>query len=189
MDDTLTIAVLAGTTREKRASIHAARYVAEIGKQQPGVEIIFVDPKDFNFPGDGNDPEGKDPRYSDITARSDAFFIVIPEYNHSFPGSLKRMLDSELQNYNHKPVALAGASDGNWGGTRAVEALVPAIRETGLVVLSWDVFFPYVDKMFNEDGIIKPEHADRFARNVGKLYQELIWFARMLKRGRQELAQ
>jgi len=181
----LTIAVLAGTTRVQRESIKAAHYVADVGRTLPDVEIIFVDPLDFNFPGDGNDPEGKDPRYSEIVAKADAFFIVTPEYNHSFPGSLKRMLDSELALYNHKPVALAGASDGNWGGTRAVEALVPAIRETGLVVLSWDVYFPFVDKMFNEDGSIKDEHKERYDRNVGKLYTELIWFARMLKAGSQ----
>jgi len=181
----LTIAVLAGTTRVQRESIKAAHYVADVGRTLPDVEIIFVDPLDFNFPGDGNDPEGKDPRYSEIVAKADAFFIVTPEYNHSFPGSLKRMLDSELALYNHKPVALAGASDGNWGGTRAVEALVPAIRETGLVVLSWDVYFPFVDKMFNEDGSIKDEHKERYDRNVGKLYTELIWFARMLKAGRE----
>jgi hypothetical protein len=82
---------------------------------------------------------------------------------------------------------LAGASDGNWGGTRAVEALVPAIRETGLVVMSWDVFFPYVNKMFNDDGSIKEEHKERYERNVRKLYDELIWFARLLKQGREEL--
>jgi NAD(P)H-dependent FMN reductase len=187
MEETLVIAVLAGTTRERRQSIKAAQYVAEIGRQQPNVEIIFVDPKDFNFPGDGNDPEGKDPHYTEITAKADAFFVVTPEYNHSFPGSLKRMLDSELGNYNHKPVAFAGCSDGNWGGTRAVESLVPAVRETGLVVMSWDVYFPYVDKMFEDDGNIKLEHAERYARNVGKLYKELIWFARMLKQGRVEL--
>ncbi len=181
----LTIAVLAGTTRVQRESIKAAHYIADLGRTLPDVEIIFVDPVDFNFPGDGNDPEGKDPRYSEIVAKADAFFIVTPEYNHSFPGSLKRMLDSELALYNHKPVALAGASDGNWGGTRAVEALVPAIRETGLVVLSWDVYFPFVNKMFNEDGSIKDEHKQRYDRNVGKLYTELIWFARMLKAGSQ----
>jgi NAD(P)H-dependent FMN reductase len=188
MENNLTIAVLAGTTREQRESVKAAHYIAKLGEQLPDVEIIFVDPKEFNFPGDGNDPEGKDPRYTEITAKADAFFIVTPEYNHSFPGSLKRMLDSELGNYNHKPVAFAGCSDGNWGGTRAVESLVPAVRETGLVVMSWDVYFPYVNKMFEENGDIKPEYAERYARNVGKLYKELIWFGRMLKNGRQELA-
>jgi hypothetical protein len=42
--------------------------------------------------------------------------------------------------------------------------------------------------MFEENGDIKPEYAERYARNVGKLYKELIWFGRMLKNGRQELA-
>src|ERR1700712_1988724 len=121
MEGTITLAVLGGTTRVQRQSIKAARYIADFASQLPNVEIIFVDPKEFNFPGDGNDPEGKDPRYSEITAKADAFFIVTPEYNHSFPGSLKRMLDSELATYNHKPAALAGASNGNWGGVRAVE--------------------------------------------------------------------
>lgn len=182
----LTIAVLAGTTRAQRESIKAAHYIAHFGSQLEGVEVIFVDPKDFNFPGDGNDPEGKDPRYSEIVGKADAFFIVTPEYNHSFPGSLKRMLDSELELYNHKPVAFAGCSDGNWGGTRAVESLVPAVRETGLVVMSWDIFFPYVDKMFGEDGSLKDEYRERYDRNLGKLFEELIWFARLLKQGRTQ---
>ncbi len=187
MEEPITLAVLAGTTREKRESIKAARYVADFAEKLPDVEVIFVDPKDFNFPGDGNDPEGKDSRYSDITAKADAFFIITPEYNHSFPGSLKRMLDSELSNYNHKPVALAGASNGSWGGVRAIESLVPAIRETGLVVLSWDVYFPRVQDIFDEAGLMKPEYTERYDDSLKKIFDELLWLARLLKRGRKEL--
>ncbi len=187
MSETITIAVLAGTTRVQRRSIKAAQYIAGFGRQLPNVEIIFVDPTEFQFDGDGNDPEGKDPRYTDITARADAFFVVTPEYNHSFPGSLKRMLDSELANYNHKPVAFAGVSDGNWGGTRAVESLVPAVRETGLVVMSFDVFFPRVQDIFAEDGSINEQFRERYEKNLTKLYDELLWFARLLKTGRQSL--
>ncbi len=177
----LTVAVLAGTTRAQRESIKAAHYVADFARKLPNVEVIFVDPVDFNFPGDGNDPEGKDPRYTEIVSKADAFFIVTPEYNHSFPGSLKRMLDSELALYNHKPVAFAGASDGNWGGVRAVESLLTAVRETGLVTLSWDIYFPYVNKMFKEDGSILDEHRERYERNLGKLFDELLLFARLFK--------
>ncbi len=183
----ITLAVLAGTKRVQRRSINAARYVADFARRQEGVEVIFVDPNDFDFPGDGNDPEGKDPRYTEIVRKADAFFIITPEYNHSFPGSLKRMLDSELQLYNHKPVAFAGVSDGNWGGVRAVEALLTAIRETGLVSMSWDVYFPWVQNIFNEDGSMKAEHVERYERNLGKLMKELFWFARMLKAARAEL--
>ena len=181
MEEVTTIAVLGGTTRVQRESIKAAHYIADFASKLPNVEVIFVDPKDFNFPGDGNDPEGKDPRYSEIVAKADGFFIVTPEYNHSFPGSLKRMLDSELELYNHKPVAFAGASNGNWGGVRAVESLLTAVRETGLVALSWDVYFPRVQDIFDENGQIKDEHRERYEKSLGKIFDELLLFARLLK--------
>jgi NAD(P)H-dependent FMN reductase len=187
MDKKLVIAVLAGTTRERRESIKAARYVADYGRKLQNVEIIFVDPKDFTFAGDGNDPEGKDPRYSEITSRAQAYFIVTPEYNHSFPGSLKRMLDSELKNYIHKPVAIAGASNGGWGGVRAVESLVPSVREMGLVVTSASVYFPRVQDLFEENGQLKAENAERYEKNLHNAFRELIWLAYALKWGRDNL--
>jgi NAD(P)H-dependent FMN reductase len=181
MNESITLAVLAGTTRAQRESIKAAHYIADFAQHLNNVEVIFVDPLDFNFPGDGNDPEGKDPHYSEIVANADAFFIVTPEYNHSFPGSLKRMLDSELELYNHKPVAFAGASNGNWGGVRAVESLLNAIRETGLVALSWDVYFPYVQDKFDENGNMKEEYRERYEKSLNKLFDELLLFARLFK--------
>ncbi len=184
MEQPITIAVLVGTTRVQRESVKAAQYIAEFASKLPNVEVLFVDPVDFNFPGDGNDPEGKDPRYTEIVDKADAYFIVVPEYNHSFPGSLKRMLDSELALYNHKPVAFAGASSGSWGGVRAVESLLTAIRETGMIALSWDVYFPHVHAMFDEQGIILEEHRERYEQSLGKLFDELLWLARLLKSAR-----
>ena len=178
----LLILVLVGTTRVQRESIKAAEYVARVGKTYDELEIELVDPKDFNFPGDGNDPEGKDPRYSELTAKADGLFIVTPEYNHSFPGSLKRMLDSESKNYIHKPVAIAGASSGSWGGVRAVESLVPAMREMGLIVTFTSCYFPRVQEMFDEKGQPKDE---RTGDSVRKVYDELIWMAKVLKQGRE----
>lgn len=182
----LTIAVIEGTTRVRRESIHAARLVAEIGRTLPEIEIIMVDPVDFEFEGDGNDPEGKNAKYTDITARADAFFIVSPEYNHSFPGSLKRLLDSELANYIHKPVAFAGVSNGGWGGVRAIEALVNTVREMGLVATFTDVHFPRVQDMFDDDGRLKPEFEVQRER-IQRTYDELIWMAKTLKWGRDNL--
>lgn len=187
MSDNLTIAVLIGTTRVQRESAKAAKFVAEVGKSIEGVDIILVDPNDFDFPGDGNDPEGKDARYTEITAKADAFFIVTPEYNHSFPGSLKRMLDSESKNYVHKPVAFAGASSGSWGGVRAIEALATSVRDLGLVSTFTDVHFPSVQDQFDDQGVMKPEFVERNQRNITKAYTELIWMARTLKYGRINL--
>jgi NAD(P)H-dependent FMN reductase len=181
----LHIAVLAGTTRAQRQSIHAARLVYAIGQTLPALEVKFVDPNDYHFPGDGNDPEGKDPRYTELTEWADGFFIVTPEYNHSFPGSLKRMLDSELANYNHKAVAFAGASSGHWGGIRAIEALVHTVREMGLVACSVDVQFPNVQDSFVDDKL-KPELEKIYHDAIQAAYGELIWMANTLKQGHSQ---
>lgn len=177
----LFIPVLQGTTRQKRKSIYAAWLVERVGKEFEEVKTVLVDPLDFNFPFDGNDPEGKDPRYSKITKEADGFFIVTPEYNHGYPGSLKRMLDSELENYIHKPVAFAGVSSGPWGGVRAIEALVNSVREMGMVATFTDVQFPKVQELFDEKGNLLDE---KYRERVKRPWEELIWMAKVLKSGR-----
>lgn len=178
----LKIAVLAGTTRVKRLSIKAAHYVAELGKKIPDVEIIFVDPTELNLPNDGNNDDITDPKYTKITAEADAFFIVTPEYNHSFPGSLKRMLDSEYGNYKHKPVAIAGVSNGPWGGVRVVESLIHPLRKMGMTLTIPDVYFPMVQNLFDENGnMTDPAQEER----VMKAWKELVWMAKVMKYGRE----
>ena len=181
---TLYIPVLAGTTREQRKSIYAARLVAEVGNTFEDIETEVIDPKDFNFPGDGNDPEGKDVRYTAITDRADGFFIVSPEYNHGYPGSLKRMLDSELENYIHKPVAFGGVSKTQWGGVRGIEALVPTVREMGMIATFSDMQFPKVQELFDDDGVLLNEH---YRDYVKAAWTELIWMTKVMKYGRENI--
>lgn len=175
--------MLVGTTREKRQSIYAAEFIAGVGASFDEVETEVIDPKELSLPGDGNDPEAKDPRYSDSVARADGFFIVTPEYNHSFPGSLKRMLDSEIQSYIHKPAGLAGVSGGPWGGVRAIESLVPVLRELGMSVTFEDLQFPHIQDVF-VDGVLQKEEYRTFAEAA---WTELIWMAKVLKTGRETL--
>jgi NAD(P)H-dependent FMN reductase len=186
----LFIPILLGTVRPGRRSENVAKLVYDVGKNLDSesvdaeIEVQLVDPKEYNFPFDGNDPENKDSRYTELTQRADAFFIVTPEYNHSFPGSLKRMLDSELKNYIHKPVAFAGVSDGIFGGARAIEELVNTVREMGLIATFSDVYFPQVQNTFDEDGKLLDE---AYIKRIERGYTELIWMAKALKWGRENL--
>lgn len=181
MEEKLVIAVICGTKREGRQSIKAAQWVAEQGRQLPGVEIIFVDPKDYELPPDGDDADGENQAYADITKRADAFYVVTPEYNHSIPSSLKRLLDSEFDNYKHKPVATAGVSSGPWGGVRVCEALLPVYHTMWMVPVKPELYFPKVQDMFDDAGQLKPEYIDMQTKNVQNAYQELIWMAKALK--------
>lgn len=185
MDQKVVIAVIAGTTREGRLSINAAKWVAEQGHKREDVEIIFADPKDFTLPPDGAPEDGSDPKYTEITARADAFYVVTPEYNHSIPSSLKRLLDSEFGNYRHKPVATAGVSNGPWGGVRVCEALLHVYHTMWMVPVKPELYFPKIQDLFDQAGNLKPEHAEMYEKSVGKAYDELIWFARALKAAKQ----
>jgi len=181
----LFIPILVGTTRPKRESIKPAKLIEQVGKTINEIDVLLVDPDNYNFPFDGNDPENKDPRYSALTEKADGFFIVTPEYNHSFPGTLKRMLDSELKNYIHKPVAFAGVSSQIFGGARAIEALLHPIREMGMVATFSDVYFPHVQDLFDVNGNILDK---RYIDRIHRAYEELIWMAKVLKWGRAHIA-
>lgn len=180
----LFIPVLLGTVREGRRSELAANYIVKQLSGREGVESVLVDPRELDLPGDGNNEGANDPTYTDITKRADGFIIVTPEYNHSFPGSLKRMLDSELKNYIHKPVNLVGVSSGRWGGIRAIQSLLPVVRELGLAVTFSDMMITNSKEAFNDSG--EPVD-DTFNERLNKSFDELIWYASTLKYGRENL--
>jgi NAD(P)H-dependent FMN reductase len=183
-EDKLVVAVICGTSREGSESSKAAEWVAEQGRQRGDLEIMYVNPTDYTLPGDGD--LIKDPKYTEITAKADAFYVVTPEYNHSIPGSLKRLLDSEYEHYRHKPVATAGVSDGPWGGTRVCEALLPVYHTLWMVPIKPELYFPLAPQLFDEDRRLKPEYQDRQIKNVQAAYDELVWFGRLLKKGREQ---
>lgn len=178
------IAIILGTTRPKRQSIHAARLIEEIATEFSEIETIFVDPQEYDLSLDGNDEENKIPEYSEIVNAADGFFIVAPEYNRSFPGSLKSLLDKELKAYIHKPVAFAGVSSGMIGGARVVESLIAPVREMGMVPTFAEVFFPRVQEMFDEEGVLLDESQRERVRSA---YRELIWMSKTLKWGRENI--
>lgn len=180
----LHLPVIVGTTRPARKSILAAQFIFEIMSKMEDISTELVDPKDFDLPFDGDDDENKDPKYTSITKKADGFLIVVPEYNHSFPGSLKRLLDSEFKNYLHKPVAFAGVSSGPWGGTRAIEALALSVRAMGLVSTFKDVHFPKVKDLFDKKGNIVDE---KYIKRVDRTITELVWMAQTLKWGRKNI--
>ena len=187
MSEKLFFPVLLGTNRNGRNSENVARWVLEKIKERDDTKTQLFDARDFKLPGSDYGQAIKDlfPEYKDAIIRADGLVIVAPEYNHSFPGQLKSVLDLLLKEYIHKAVGLVGVSAGPWGGTRVIESLVPVVRELGLVVTHADLNFPMVQNTFNEDGTMKEEFAGSFNERVNKFLEELVWIARALKHGRE----
>jgi NAD(P)H-dependent FMN reductase len=181
----LFIPVILGTVRKGRRSENAARFVFEETKKRAGVETEFVDIGKIPMRLDDAGEQIKDQAFSDLVRRADALILVVPEYNHGYPGLLKHALDMNLEEYIHKAVGICGVSAGQFGGTRVIEALLPVMRELGLVTIFNDVNFGNVGKIFGEDGKLLDE---AFVRRTAKFLDELIWMARVLRHGRENIA-
>jgi NAD(P)H-dependent FMN reductase len=119
-----------------------------------------------------------------LVSRADGLVIITPEYNHSFPGQLKGVLDMLLKEYKNKSVGYVGVSAGSWGGVRAIEQLLPVARHIGLVSISKDLNFPNVKDTFDEEGKILNED---FYGRFDKFIKELLWLTKALKWGRENL--
>ena len=98
---------------------------------------------------------------------------------------MKHVLDSCLKEYIHKAVGIAGVSAGPFGGVRVIQNLLPVMRELGLVTIFWDVNFSSVQKVFSPDGGLMD---DSFTRRIDKFLKELIWMAKTLRYGREQVA-
>src|SRR2546423_15427545 len=127
----------------------------------------------------------KDAKFSATVGRADGLILVVPEYNHSCTGLLKRVLDTTLKEYIHKAVGICGVSAGPFGGARMIQSLLPVLRELGLVTIFSDVYFGTAGKLFDPatGKITDPA----YTRRVEKFLDELVWMSRSLRYARENM--
>src|SRR5204862_7343975 len=179
------IPVILGTARRGRKSEHASRFVFEQTKRRADIETELIDVCELPLKLDDAGEQMKDPAFSATIERCDGLIIVTPEYNHGYPGLLKHALDMNLEEYIHKAVGICGVSAGPFGGARVIEALLPVMRELGLVAIFNGVNFGRAAKIFGEDGKLLDES---FVGRTAKFLDELIWMSRVLRYGRESVA-
>src|SRR5262249_34741833 len=149
-----------------------------------GVHSTLVDVSRVPMPVDDAGEAIKDPTFAAAMKSADALVIVTPEYNHSFPGLLKHLLDSCLSEYIHKAVGLVGVSAAPFAGSRVVQNLLPVMRELGLVTIFWDINFGTIGKVFDDQGRLLDQ---AFLGRADKFVRELIWMAKVLRSGREQV--
>ena len=182
----LNLPVLLGTNRKDRKSVLAAEWLVDQMARRDEIKTRLFDVADFDLPQRdyGQAIKKLFPDWRDAIINADGLVIVTPEYNHGYPGSLKAVLDLLLREYIHKAVAFVGVSAGPWGGVRVIEAMVPMVRELGLAVTFSDLNFPFVQKTFDETGkLLDPA----FEQRAKDFLDELVWMARVLKWGRENV--
>jgi len=169
MSALLHVAVIIGSTRPGRLGPAVAGWFTDQAATRADVSIDLIDL------AEAGDPLG--PRL----AAADAFVVVTPEYNHSFPAPLKQVLDAFSAEWRAKPAAFVSYG-GISGGLRAVEQLRQVFAELHVVTIRDTVSLHGVWSHVGPDGRLIEDAARSGAARA--MLNRLVWWARALQTAR-----
>lgn len=188
----LNLAVIVGSVREGRFGPVVAHWLAGQAAQHGAFDVDLVDLAETDIPLVlGPEPpaiattDQRPASMAGLTAKlaaADVFLVVTPEYNHSYPASLKAAIDWHFTEWRAKPIGFAsyGAMA---GGLRAVEALRLVFAELHAVTVRDCIAFPNYWELFDEEGALhEAGPAEEAAKN---LLDQLSWWGQALRNARE----
>lgn len=180
----LHIPIVLGTARVGRSSQLVSDYIAKVVGEDERVSTEIVDVKEHvkeatTVPSWGEGGSDKEPtRWLHIIERSAGLILIIPEYNHGYPGELKLLLDSLYGHYKGLAVGIVGVSAGTLGGARVIDHIKPVLIELNMHPIKVSVNFSGVKNAFSEDGEIVNDKTTEYVR---RMVDELVTLANALK--------
>ncbi|MDT0270141.1 NAD(P)H-dependent oxidoreductase [Streptomyces sp. DSM 44915] len=189
------ITVILGSVRDGRFLPTVADWFTErVAERAAGRGDVLVDrldlaevplPLDMAAPDGGSSPEvgAALAAAARRLAEADAFVVITPEYNHSFPAALKNLVDWHFAEWQAKPVGFVSYG-GVSGGLRAVEQLRTVFAELHAVTIRRSVSFHHPWSWFDEAG--RPSDPEGSAAAAAGMLDQLHWWASALRQARAE---
>ncbi|WP_297068529.1 NADPH-dependent FMN reductase [Thermococcus sp.] len=175
------VKVILGTAREGRKSERVAKYLAKRAKEL-GWEAELIDVKDHLLAYTHRWKVTPDmERYRAKILEADALVIVAPEYNGSYPGELKILLDTIYDEYEALPLGIATVSSVAGGVRLLMELRTAAVNYRMFPV--GQVLFYNVDDIFEGEELRDEKYGER----VERLFRTLEKYARALRAIREEV--
>jgi NAD(P)H-dependent FMN reductase len=173
------IAIISASVRTGRKSHRIALYFKRFIEEQKLATAEILDLMEYNFPlfeerlPYQQSASGAVLEFADKIRSADGVIIVTPEYNGGYPASLKNVIDLLTADWKRKPVAIATASDGNFGGTQVIISLQFSLWK----IRAWTVpaMFPVpnVEVSFDEYGV--PADKETTGKRASGFIRELLW--------------
>lgn len=173
---TLDVTVILASTRPQRFGPTIARWFVGRASEEPDLAVELVDLAEI-----GDDRE----RLAAHVAGADAVVIVVPEYNHSFPGPLKAAIDRLRREWFAKPIGIVSYG-GISGGLRAAEQLRLVFAELHAVTIRETISFHGARDRFDEAG--RPRDGELVEAAARRFLANLTWWARALRRAQEHEA-
>ncbi|MCU1399671.1 MAG: NADPH-dependent reductase [Acidimicrobiales bacterium] len=173
------VAVIVGSTREGRYADVVTNWFVDRAAQRTDITIDIVDVGTLDLPVHFTKTRSTAiTTYADRIDRADAFVVITPEYNHSYPASLKHAIDLLNAEWKRKPVGFVSYG-GISGGLRAVEHLRAVFAELHTVGIRDTVSFQGPWQLFDGSGaLIDPVDADVAGTTM---LDDLLWWATALR--------
>ena len=144
------ITVISGTNREDNNTKKVAlEYQRLLGEKNVETCLFALDEIDGAVKNDAFIKAE-----ADLLQASDQFIIVMPEYNGSYPGILKLMIDNTdvKKTWWHKKVLLTGVSTGRAGNLRGMEHLTGCLLHMKMLVHPNRLPISVVHTLMDENG-------------------------------------
>jgi len=182
------ILAFAGSTRSDSFNKKLIK-IAVDGAIDVGVEVTFIDLRDFPMPlydGDLEKREGLSAntrKLKDLMLTHQGFLISSPEYNSSISGVLKNTIDwttrqtegeSPLVCYKGKIAGLMSASPGGLGGLRGLVHVRSILENIGVLVIPDQVAIAKAHEAFNSDGTLKNKTQEEQVKNIGASVAKIL---------------
>lgn len=180
------ILAIAGSLRTKSYNLQLAQAAQTmLTRSHPEIEFSILEwadvpllNQDEEFPA----PEAVS-RVREEVKSADGIWIFTPEYNHSYPGVLKNLLDwlsrpisqDKGQVLSGKPVAFCGASIGVSGTAHAHEHLIPLLSFVNMKIMNTPrPGIPHITEQTNDLGELQLSSSAPYLERQGEAFIKFI---------------
>jgi len=174
------IAIISSSVQTGRKSDRVALYFKNYFETTKTATVEILDLEKYNFPiFNERLPYQKNPAaatldFANKIKSADGVLIVTPEYNGGYPASLKNAVDLLIDEWNRKPVAIATASSGAFGGSQVITSLQFSLWKLHACTVPVMFPVPKVEEAFDELG--NPANKAATDKRAAAFINELLWY-------------
>ena len=176
----MTIAIISASVRKGRKSHRMALFFRNYITESNLAVAELLDLNEYRFPifeerlSSMQDPPAEVLQFAEKINSADAVIIVTPEYNGGYPASLKNAIDLLYKEWKRKPVALATASNGQFGGAQVTTSLIFSLWKIGVRLVPAMYLGPNVQDTYTEEGFAVNKNETEKRAKI--FIEELLWY-------------
>lgn len=176
----MNIEILSGSPRKDSVTYRVALFLQKYLQEKTQHSVGIIDVREWEIPAllqsgwtsPEKAPEDLRPLAERVFA-AEAFILLSPEYNGSYSGAMKNLLD-HFPKQTRKAFGIVTASTGAMGGMRASQQMQLLINALFGIGSPYMLIVPMVQNKFDEDGNLVDAG---FQKSIDVFVTEFLWLA------------